>query len=181
MLTDKNSPVSAPPLPPIQLAFWATHHEVRRSRRTEESLDQVLLPTHHDSLGYRRLAAEPDAAGLLAAWTLMVGIAARLPRPLRGLLVSEAGRPYTSADLAVMTGFPEAFFTRAFAFFGDPALGWLVRPDAALIPAALIAIKENRAAAEAAQRERAARALERRQLRAAQKRAAAAAPTNAST
>jgi hypothetical protein len=151
------------PLPPIQLARWKTHHEVNPSRRTWEGLDRVWLPTHFDCAGHAFLAAQPDALSLLALWTLLVGLTARLPRPLRGLLVTETGRPLDADALAQMTGFHAAVLTRALSVFADPRVGWLVSPVATTIPGALAEIAAYRAADAAWRRETAQIARLRRQ------------------
>lgn len=163
----------------LRLTRWATDHEVRPSRRTWESLDRISLPTHQDSLAYRCLAAQPDAAALLAAWTLLVQIAARLPRPLRGCLVTVDGYAYTAEDLALMTGFPEPFFLRALDFFQNPEVGWLAPVSADAISCALEEIELHRAEEDARQAERAAEADFRRRQRRARKLTAPMASTTA--
>jgi hypothetical protein len=67
--------------------------------------------------------AERDRADLFAAWNLILQIASKGRRGERGIL-SRDGRPMTARDLAIMTGFPEAAFTKALIYFSTQ-VQWL--------------------------------------------------------
>lgn len=103
---------------------WSRHYETHESRKLKR-LDWVAMPNKHDGLGFRLVAAEKDAPVLLAAWTLIVQIASRGDKDARGAL-SRDGRPLTSREMALMTGFPAKIFDRAFTFFTQDRIGWLV-------------------------------------------------------
>jgi hypothetical protein len=102
---------------------WATNFETHETRKLE-SLRWVALPNKHDGLGYRRVAAQPDACELFTAWTLMLQVASRGTREERGDLLRD-GAPLSAEDLALMTGFSVKIFTRAFEFFSSQKMGWL--------------------------------------------------------
>lgn len=117
---------------------WPKHYEVSDSRKVDGPLSWVAVRTKQDGFGFRRMASERDRSDLLAAWILMVEIAARQRREDRGKLVRD-GRPLTARSLATMTGFPEIVFDRALSFFSEPEQDWLLTeavPDQPTPPAA---------------------------------------------
>ena len=113
---------------------WARHFEVRDTNRVDGPLKWLPVPTKTDGFGFSRIAAQKDGAQLLAAWYLILGVAAKQDRADRGKLMRN-GWPLTAADLATITRFPPALFSRALAFFSDSAQGWLEKTDSE-IPAA---------------------------------------------
>jgi hypothetical protein len=117
---------------------WAKHYEVSDSKKVDGPLSWVAVRTKQDGFGFRRMAQERDRCELLAAWVLMVEIAARQRREERGKLIRD-GRPLTARSLATMTGFPEGVFTRALEFFSEQEQDWLFTeelPDQSAPPAA---------------------------------------------
>lgn len=108
-----------------KIAGWQKHFEVYDAKRIDGPLKWVAVPTKTDGFGFSRLRAERDRCALLAAWYLLLGIAAKQPKASRGQLARD-GVPLTPADLELMTGFPASVFSRAFEFFSQPAQGWLV-------------------------------------------------------
>jgi hypothetical protein len=104
---------------------WPDYYEVSDSRKVGGPLTWVAMRTKHDGKGFRRVAARADRSDLLAAWVLIVQVTAKLPKHLRGWLVDAKGIPLTPEDLALKTGWPEAVFERALAFYSDPKQGWI--------------------------------------------------------
>lgn len=108
-----------------KIAGWDRHFEARDTRRVDGPLRWIAIPTKTDGFGFSRLRMERDRAELLAAWYLLVGIAAKQPKKHRGE-IGRDGIPLSSDDLELMTGFPARIFNRAFSFFSEKAQGWLV-------------------------------------------------------
>lgn len=117
---------------------WMKIYEVSDSKKVDGPLTWVAIRTKQDGFGFRRIAAERDRTDLLAAWILMVEIAARQRRGDRGKLMRD-GRPLNARSLATMTGFPENIFVRGLEFFCDPEQDWMESeevPDQSASPAA---------------------------------------------
>lgn len=104
---------------------WQEHFENHESRKVKR-VSWVAVPNKHDGKGYRRVAASPDGVPVLAAWTLILQVASKMP--VRGVLADEDG-PLDSTDLAAMTGFPAEIFEKAFKLLIEPKIGWLERVD----------------------------------------------------
>lgn len=103
---------------------WAKHYECADSRKVDGPLKWLPVPTSTDGFAFGALALEKDKSDLLAAWHLILGVAARKPREDRGEL-SRDGRPLTADDLEIITRFPAKVFARAFEFFSSERIGWL--------------------------------------------------------
>ena len=103
---------------------WKKHFEVRDSKRVSGPLSWVAIPTKTDGFGFSRISLEKDPCDLLAAWYLMLGIAAKQEANDRGKLQRD-GIPLTAEDLAIITRFPVKAFTRALEFFASPKQAWL--------------------------------------------------------
>lgn len=110
-----------------KIADWQKHFETHDTRKLA-SLRWVPLPNKHDGLTFRHLGASKNAAELYAAWVLIVQVASKSDREHRGELVRN-GRPMTAADLSIVTGFPAGVFERAFAYFTQNSVGWMVAED----------------------------------------------------
>jgi len=110
-----------------KIVRWAEVYETAETRKLK-ALQWVPLPNKLDGLGFRRLAAERDNCVLLATWVLIVEVASRGPPEQRGVLARN-GVPMTAEDLALITGFAQQAFERAFDFFSHPKQGWLVIDD----------------------------------------------------
>lgn len=108
-----------------RIAEWAKYYEVSDSKKVEGPLSWVPVRTKTDGFGYLRITQEPNRTELLAAWYLMLGIAAKQPKAERGKL-SRNGRPLTTSDMELMTRFPAEMFAKALEFFSDPKQGWLI-------------------------------------------------------
>lgn len=106
---------------------WDGIYENHETRKLD-NLRWIPQPNKHDGLGFRRMAQHKDAAELLAAWTLIVQVASKGSKGRRGNLERD-GVPLSASDLAMITGFPERIFTRAFDFFTQPQSGWLKVED----------------------------------------------------
>jgi hypothetical protein len=116
--------MTATPAPLYKIANWHALYETRESHRSSGPMKWVPVVTKTDGFGFGLLRQEKNRAELLAAWYLMLGIAAKQPRELRGSLMRD-GQPLTAEDLELMTGFPSKIFSDAFAFFAQPRQGWL--------------------------------------------------------
>lgn len=108
-----------------RIANWHANFDHRDTAQAEGPLKWIKVPTKTDGFGFGLLRQEKNAPELLAAWYLMLGVAAKQPKASRGDL-SRDGIPLTSEDLALMTGFPKRIFDSALAFFSQPKQGWLV-------------------------------------------------------
>ncbi len=104
---------------------WDKHYETAETRKLV-SLRWLPVPNKHDGLGYRRIAAQPNAAELFTAWILILQVASKGRGPdERGNLL-RGQEALGAEDLAMMTGFPVAIFERALDFFSNPKQGWLL-------------------------------------------------------
>ena len=61
---------------------WAEFYEVSDSRKVDGPLSWVAVRTKTDGLGFLRITQEKSRTDLLAAWYLMLGIAAKQPKAL---------------------------------------------------------------------------------------------------
>jgi hypothetical protein len=109
--------------PCYAVADWAARYENHETRKLK-SLLWIPTPVHHDGLGYRVVIAGEDGERVLAAWYLILQVAAR--SPVRGVLASES-MPYEPRHLAAMTGAKSETFTEALCVLSEPEIGWLVR------------------------------------------------------
>lgn len=105
------------------VVHWDRAHETAESRKLAR-LPWVAKPTKHDGLGFRQVSMQPDRNDLYAAWCLILEVAAKAPRGLRGWLVRD-GKALSPVELQLMTGFEKELFEKAFKFFAQEAMGWL--------------------------------------------------------
>jgi hypothetical protein len=103
---------------------WEKYYEVSDSRKVDGPLSWVAVRTKTDGFGYARITQQRDRTDLLAAWYLMLQIAAKQPKADRGKL-SRDGIPLTPDDMELMTRFPAQIFAKALVFFSDPKQAWL--------------------------------------------------------
>jgi hypothetical protein len=106
------------------IANWERFYEVSDSKKVAGPLQWVPVRTKTDGFGYLRITQEKNRAELLAAWYLMLGIAAKQNREDRGKLIRN-GVPLTPDDMELLTRFPAQLFERALVFFSDPRQGWM--------------------------------------------------------
>ena len=118
--------MSTTPATVYKIANWHDLYESKDSRRTTGPMKWIPVVTKTDGFGFGLLRQEKNRVQLLAAWYLMLGVAAKQPRELRGSLMRD-GQPLTADDLELMTGFPADIFSAAFSFFTQPRQGWLVK------------------------------------------------------
>lgn len=111
-----------------RIADWAKYYEVSDSKKVSGPLQWVPVRTKTDGFGYARITQQKDRSDLLAAWYLMLGIAAKQPKGERGILARN-GIALTPEDMELMTRFPAAIFDKALKFYSDPKQGWLVYTD----------------------------------------------------
>lgn len=111
-----------------RIANWTKYYEISDSRKVDGPLTWVPVRTKTDGFGYLRITQEKNRCELLAAWYLLLGMAAKQPRAQRGTLARN-GIPLTAEDMELLTRFPAAIFTKALEFFSDAKQGWLVSED----------------------------------------------------
>ncbi len=104
---------------------WDKHYETAETRKLV-SLRWLPVPNKHDGLGYRRIAAQPNATELFTAWILILQVASKGRGPEERGNLLRGQEALGDEDLAMMTGFPKAIFTRALEFFSNPKQGWLL-------------------------------------------------------
>ena len=104
---------------------YEEQYQMPGGRLRKSAADRVAMPTRHDGKRYRRLAKLDRAAEVYAAWCLILGVAARCPKP--GVLVDEQGEALSAQDLADMTGFPSELFELGIKALLDERIGWLMR------------------------------------------------------
>ena len=95
------------------------------SRKNPEGFWRCIAATtkHFSGNGYRYITRHKRATDLFAAWVLVIRLASRMP--IRGLLVSDSGRPLSPEDMAEETRFPAELFEFALPEFCKPEIGWL--------------------------------------------------------
>lgn len=106
-----------------RITEWHACHETHESRKLQY-MNWVPVPNKHDGLGFSHLKAHQDKVELYCAFQLMIQLAGKAPRELRGWL-ARPGRPLDTRDMAAMTGFPQAIFEKAVQFFTAPEIAWL--------------------------------------------------------
>ena len=106
----------------IQVKDWDKKFEIAQSRKLKH-MQWVAIPNNHRGGGYMALSEHPKAAELFAAFILIVEVASTMR--IRGLLVSNSGRPLTARNLAKITYFPVSIFDSAFKELIKPEIGWL--------------------------------------------------------
>lgn len=104
---------------------WKQVHESSETRKVGGTLTWVKKPNKHDGFGFRYLAAQENKVELYCAWCLMLEIASRGSADETRGWIARNGQPLSASGLAVMTGFPEGIFQKAFEFFRRPEIGWL--------------------------------------------------------
>lgn len=103
---------------------WSKNFELRDTTRVDGPLKWIPIPTKTDGLGFGRVRQHKRATDILAAWYLMLGVAAKQAREHRGTLARE-GIPLSAEDLGLMTGFDADIFTVALSVLSQPNIGWL--------------------------------------------------------
>lgn len=108
-----------------RIKAWTRVHE-KNDTRKYDSISWISVPNSHDSEGYQRIMRQPDGCTIYGAYLLMAEISSRLPRNLRGWIVSVEGIPLTADTLAVKTGAAEEAFEKAFKVLSDKRIEWIV-------------------------------------------------------
>lgn len=101
---------------------WDRSYENSESRKLRK-LSRVYCPNSFETRGFRHLCVLPDdvKVPVMAAFKLIQAVASKCDP--RGSLVAPDGTPYTSTDIAIITGFPKRIFDLAFETLSDPGLG----------------------------------------------------------
>jgi hypothetical protein len=100
---------------------WPEHFENSHTRKLAR-LPFVLLPTKHDGKGFRRIMRNEKKAVVFACWVLIAQLAAK--SAARGYLADEDG-PYTTEDMADMTGMNAEDFELSIAVLTSPEINWM--------------------------------------------------------
>jgi hypothetical protein len=111
----------------LRITHWDESHETYESSKLK-FLNWVASPNKHDGLGFAYLRAQEDRTELYCAFALMVQLASKAPKGIRGWLVRDNKR-LEPKDMALMTGFPVEIFVKAEAFFQRPEIGWLMEEE----------------------------------------------------
>jgi hypothetical protein len=117
----KNWPADVRERPLWRIIDWPLHFENNHTRKLTR-LPFVLLPTKHDGKGFRRVARHTGNTAIFTAWVLMAQLAAKTPA--RGYLADEDG-PYSTLDMADMTGFSPEIFDLALTVLSATDIRWL--------------------------------------------------------
>ena len=107
-----------------RIRAWNTVHEKSDTRKCE-SLSWVSVPLRHDTSGFRRLMKQPDGAAMYGAYLMMVEVSGKLPRSMRGWLVSREGVALDAESLSLKTGAPEELFQKTLEFLSTKNQGWI--------------------------------------------------------
>lgn len=107
--------------PVYKIRNWDAFFE-KSHKDTEVAFRWVAIPTKHDGSGFRRVASNPRATDIFAAWVLILQVAAKMPK--RGVLEDDGG-PLDAEDLAIRTGFPITAFDLALKVLTDKKIAWL--------------------------------------------------------
>jgi hypothetical protein len=85
------------------------------------------MPTKH-GLGYKRVVKRKNGPALFGAWCALIQVLSRHPKPREGYCTDTGqadGRPYTDADLEMMTDIPAAIFKELFQVAAAQEVDWL--------------------------------------------------------
>lgn len=105
---------------------WQTLFETNETRKLK-TLNWWPHPNKHDGLGFRKMAAQPNAVELYCAWNLICDLASKTtPANRRGYLERD-NLPLSAGDMGCCAGFPADVFERALEFFSSDSIGWLCK------------------------------------------------------
>lgn len=99
-------------------------HFMKADLRKAKRMLWVGVPTKHDSMGYCRVAAHPQAPAIYCAWQLILQVSCKMPTP--GVLLNADG-PLEAMDLAMLTRYPVGIFETALEVLQDRKIGWITR------------------------------------------------------
>ena len=115
---------------PHQVKEWNSHFEGAKSR-TYSNKSSCQMPTKH-GLGYKRIVKRKNGPALFGAWCALIQVLSRHPKPREGYCTDTGrmdGRPYTDADLEMMTDIPAAVFKELFQVAASEGVDWLRIPQ----------------------------------------------------
>ncbi len=93
---------------------WDSIYETNDTRK-RVNLHWVPVPNKHDGLVYSRIAEQPNAAEIFTGFQLMVQIASKSEKSMRGILIRD-NLPLSADDMALISRFPADVFKAAFEF-----------------------------------------------------------------
>jgi hypothetical protein len=105
---------------------WKEHFEVSQTRKVD-TLRWVPTPVKHDGLSFRRVMSLEDGLAVFGAWNLILQVAGKCKE--RGTLRTDAGRPMTAEDIAIMTGAPKEGIARGLQVLTSEDVGWVDTVD----------------------------------------------------
>ena len=108
-----------------RIAAWTETFETADSRK-HKTLSWVSMPIDRQSSGYQSMVDHfgDDAPSIYGAWCALVSIAAACP--VRGVLASSKGEPYSIQRIARMAFMPETPFKLLFEWASGANIGWLI-------------------------------------------------------
>jgi hypothetical protein len=115
---------------PHQVKEWNNHFEGAKSR-TYSNKSSCQMPTKH-GLGYKRIVKRKNGPALFGAWCALIQVLSRHPKPRDGYCTDTGridGKPYTDADLEMMTDIPAAVFKELFQVAASQDVDWLRIPQ----------------------------------------------------
>lgn len=107
--------------PLYHVVNWDHYFESADTRKLRR-LTFVCVPNKHDGKGIGRVKRLKNPIEIYGAFQVMVQVASKMPA--RGYLCDEDG-PFDAEDLALMTGFPDLAFARAFKELTGSPIEWL--------------------------------------------------------
>ena len=109
-----------PMVPTYRIKDWQLNFEKAQTRKVDK-MQWVAIPNKHDGTGFRTLSELKNGIQIYGAWQLILQIASKCSP--RGLLVDKEGKPLTSNEMRLKTGFPASVFENSFSDLIN--IGWL--------------------------------------------------------
>lgn len=110
---------------------WSDLYENHETRKYK-NLSWVPVPNKHDGRGFKRIMKHKCAAGIYAAWNLILQIASKMP--VRGVLEDKDG-PLTAQDLSDKTDLDIKYFEIALSYISSKEIGWIEKTETEDSPA----------------------------------------------
>lgn len=115
----------------LRVKNWEKDFESAKSK-TYNHRSQFYCPNKH-GLGYQRILASQNGEAVYGCWQAMCQVLSRQEKPRHGYLTDTAvssGRPWTAADVALVTRYSEATCQQMLDLTSSELVGWLEVVDA---------------------------------------------------
>lgn len=112
----------------LRIKGWEKKYENNRTRQID-NLDWVPVPNKLDGDGYTLLLDHKHGAAHLGAWYVILAVASRRPKELRGTLTRDCGKPHDPDSLARISRIPSSIFKEALPRLLSPEIGWLEQSE----------------------------------------------------